>query len=66
MMTEKEAKAVREVILSLYSMFHRCGLRASEITATDRKRGLKGGQLCDDCIEMTDAHMRQFSELKKD
>ena len=60
-MSPKEKKAVKATIKSIYSTFHQCGLRASEITTADKARGLKVGQLCDDCTAMIDAHMHDLT-----
>lgn len=61
-MTPAETTAVRATIRGLYSMFHRCSLRESEITADDKARGLKVGQLCDDCEQSIKAHMREIAK----
>lgn len=59
-MTKKELKLVRAHITSVYASWHCCALKKHELAKEDRKRGLKTGQLCDDCNSMIDAHMKDI------
>ena len=61
-MTKQELRIVRKHIHQIYSEWHGCklGTKANPLHPEDKKRGLKIGQLCDDCENMVTAHMKDI------
>jgi hypothetical protein len=53
-------------LLQIYGTWHSCALRESQITAADKKRGLKVGQLCDDCTAYAKAHLTDILTESKE
>ena len=53
---------VEKSLYSIYRDWHGCalGTRKNPIHAEDRARGLKDGQLCDDCNGMIKAYMKDL------
>jgi len=49
-MTNQEYLIVHNHIKSLIGGRHGCALKASEISREELRRGLRVGDLCDDCI----------------
>jgi hypothetical protein len=64
-MTPTELKLVENEIRSVYREWHCCGLRAKDMSAEDRARGLKVGQMCDSCEDMIKSRMAGFTKLVK-
>lgn len=61
-MSPAETKAVKKTIKSIYATWHGCALTKREIRLEDKARGLKVGQLCDDCESMVAAHMKDLEQ----
>lgn len=57
---ENQLKVVKRHLSSIYRLWHQCGLRKTDITPEDEARGLKVGQLCDDCMSMINAHIQDI------
>lgn len=61
---EELREKVEKSLYSIYGSWHACALGTPKnpLMAADKARGLKKGQLCDDCNSMVAAYMKDIFE----